>query len=121
MNTQTQLQVIAAVLIDLKQKVDRGEMTDEEAEDEAKRRLARPRRVGSVLLIDNDTTWPDPFAHREQVNDAVEAIPDHTARHHVRSIINAYRHLAAHPAGTEAAVQSLRSLRRAVRISEIDI
>lgn len=78
----------------------------------------RPRRAGSTLLIDNGTAWPDPLAHHEAIHDAVSRIPDKVVRYHVTAMIGAYQHLAAHPAGTESAVQSLRSLRRAVRALE---
>lgn len=65
MNTQTQLQVIAAVLIDLKQKVERGELTDEEAEAEAKRRLAPPplpEPLTFTVTVDGEEVYRGPSA-----------------------------------------------------------
>ena len=73
----------------------------------------RPRKVGRSLLLDNGTTWPD--VPDERLRDAVDGIEDRATRYHLRAILGAYDHLAAHPAGTNSAVQSLRSLRRAVQ------
>jgi len=73
--------------------------------------MIRPRQVGRSLLLDDGTAWP--ALAGQDLYDAIESIP-HPQRYHARAILSAYAHLAAHPAGTESAVKSLRSLRRAV-------
>lgn len=84
----------------------------------------------TTLRLDNGTTWPNPEAAAaafdrlplppgylrppdEPRTDAEKAaFADYCT---VRAAVEAYDHLARHPAGTESAVQSLRALRRAVR------
>ena len=82
-----------------------------------------------TLRLDNGTSWPDPAA----VAEAFERLPQPASMGRpldeprteeerqafadyclVRSAVEAYDHLTRHPAGTESAVQTLRSLRRAV-------
>lgn len=82
-----------------------------------------------TLRLDDGTAWPDPDA----VHEAFSRLPDPACMWRdlneprtpeerqafadyclVRSAVEAYDHLASHPAGTESAVLSLRSLRRAV-------
>ena len=85
--------------------------------------------MSTTLRLDNGTAWPDPAA----VWAAFERLPrpacywrpldePHTDAERqeftdyctLRDVVGAYDHLTRHPAGTEAAVKSLRSLRRAV-------
>lgn len=81
------------------------------------------------LRLDDGTTWPDPVAVAEaferlptppgylrpldepRTDAEREAFADYCT---LRAAMEAYDHLARHPAGTESAVGSLRSLRRAV-------
>ena len=83
----------------------------------------------ATLRIDDGTAWPDPDA----VHEAFSRLPEPASMWRdldkprtdaerqefsdyclIREAVSAYAHLAEHPAGTESAVQSLRSLRRAV-------
>jgi hypothetical protein len=72
------------------------------------------------LRLDNGTSWPAPL-HDDELSDKLNCYLHETVtltRHEawaLREIVGAYAHLSAHPAGTESAVKSLRSLRRAVR------
>ena len=79
--------------------------------------------MSNYLRIDNGTTWPDPRAG----NDVIDRLGgpvglgeewtgeiSKTDLYTLRAIVSAYSHLAEHPAGTESAIGSLRSLRRAV-------
>ena len=73
----------------------------------------RPYQIGSLLLIDDGTAWP--VLPSEEDYGALEAIEDRSIRYRIRRFLEAYAHLAGHPAGTESAIGSLRSLRRAVK------
>lgn len=85
--------------------------------------------MSRALRLDNGTGWPDPAA----VSEAFDRLPRPAAADRdigepmtederralldywtIREVVSAYWHLAAHPAGTESTVQTLRSLRRAV-------
>ena len=88
--------------------------------------------MSRTLRLDDGTAWPDPSA----VVAAFDRIPppaafvrvivdieapmtdaERQALHDywtIRDVVGAYDHLTRHPAGTESAVKSLRSLRRAV-------
>ena len=84
--------------------------------------------MSTTLRLDNDTTWPDPI----DVNEAFSRFPEPALMLRpmdeprtdaerqefadyclLRSAVEAYYHLAAHPAGIESVIGSLRSLRRA--------
>lgn len=88
----------------------------------------------TTLRLDNGTAWPDPDA----VAEAFSRLPEPASMWRdlneprtdaerqefsdycmVRSAVEAYAHLAEHPAGTESAVQALRSLRRAVAARDV--
>ena len=60
------------------------------------------------LRPDNGTVWPNPFIDPRDLEEPART-------HHINAVLSAYSHLAAHPAGVESCIASLRSLRRAVR------
>jgi hypothetical protein len=71
------------------------------------------------LRLDNGTLWSAPLTDPELLDklncyDAETVTLTRREAWALRDIVGAYDHLASHPAGTESAVQSLRSLRRAV-------
>lgn len=70
--------------------------------------VERSSRAGHSIFIDDGTTWPDPFFDIREMDE-----PQRTF--YINAVLGAYRHLAAHPAGTESCVKSLRSLRRGVK------
>lgn len=70
----------------------------------------QPRKFGHSIQLDDGTMWPDPYLDYRELDE-----PQRTF--HIHAVIEAYGHLAAHPAGTESCVKSLRALRRAVKVA----
>lgn len=60
------------------------------------------------LVLEDGTVWPNPYVDPRELDEP-------QATHHVNAVLGAYGHLAAHPAGVESCIGSLRNLRRAVR------
>lgn len=60
------------------------------------------------LTLDDGTVWPNPYIDPRDLDEPART-------HHIAAVLRAYHHLAAHPAGVESCLASLRSLRRAVR------
>lgn len=70
------------------------------------------------MRLDDGTWWPDLDAALFAAADRARYAPDQldsVDAMRLAKVVDAYSHLAAHPAGTEAAIKTLRSLRRAVR------
>lgn len=62
------------------------------------------------ITLDDGTVWPNPNRDSATMTDA-------QIRRHLERCTAAYLHLAAHPAGTERAIKTLRQLRRAAKVT----
>lgn len=71
-----------------------------------------------LLSCDNGTMWPNPQRVAEVEHELRYGSP-RSVRFLAATVCEAYLHLVAHPAGTEAVVQSLRSVRRAVILEQL--
>lgn len=71
------------------------------------------------IKLPDDSSWPDPkcpaLAEAAWIARHQLARLTQTQAYHLLAAVEAYQHLAAHPAGTESTVATLRALRRALR------
>jgi len=83
-------------------------------------RVLRVTKSGNYRIFSDNTCWPTSKAcelgHELRYRRGPLTREDRMV---ISSIVSAYHHLIAHPAGTESAIRSLRKVRKGERLAEV--